>query len=76
MTLQHGYHTPGDNHVCKLLKSLYGLKQVPRNWNDKLCSSLFEFGFMQNMNDYSLFVRNKTISIIVLLVYLDDVLLT
>nr|KAJ0214264.1 hypothetical protein LSAT_V11C400184490 [Lactuca sativa] len=45
MSLSLGYHTKGDNHVFKLLKSLHGLKQAPRKWNEKLCSSLFEFGF-------------------------------
>ena len=33
MTLPQGYHTEGDTRVCKLLRSLYGLKQSPRKWN-------------------------------------------
>ena len=76
MTLPQGYHTPGNTRVCKLLKSLCGLKQAPRKWNEKLCSSLFEFGFVQSMNDYYLFVRNKGGTIVVLLVYVDDIVVT
>lgn len=45
MVQPQGYHTSGDIHVCKLLKSLYSLKQAPRKWNEWLCSALFEFGF-------------------------------
>lgn len=76
MTLPQGYFTKNDTRVCKLLKSLYGLKQAPRKWNERLCSSLFDFGFQQSVNDYSLFVKSKTDSIVVLLVYVDDIILT
>ncbi|KAL4580545.1 hypothetical protein LXL04_016743 [Taraxacum kok-saghyz] len=77
MTLPQGYHTEGDTRVCKLLRSLYGLKQAPRKWNERLCSSLYDFGFKQSLNDYSLFVRfgNKG-SVTILLVYVDDIILT
>lgn len=76
ISLPQGYHTRGDNRVCKLLKSLYGIKQAPRKWNEKLSASLYEFGFVQSINDYSLFVRNKGNSIVILVVYVDDIVLT
>ena len=76
MTLPQGYHTAGDTRVCKLLKSLYGLKQASRKWNEKLCASLFSFDFHQSINDYSLFVRNKNNTLVFLLVYVDDIILT
>lgn len=59
MTLPQGYHTHGNNRVCTLLKSLSGLKQAPQKWNEILFGVLFEFGFIQSVNDYSLFVRIK-----------------
>ena len=76
MTLPQGYHDKNDNRVCKLVKSLYGLKQAPRKWNEKLCSALFQIGFQQSSNDFSLFVRNFKDTVVILLVYVDDIILT
>lgn len=75
MYLPRGYHTSSDNIVCKLLKSLYGLKQSPRKWNERLCGDLFEFGFVQSINDYLVFVRNIGDFVVWLLVYVDDIVL-
>lgn len=67
MSFPLGYHTKGDKRVCKLLKSLYVLKHAPRKWTEKLCSFLFDFRFVQSVNEFSLFVRNVNETIVVLL---------
>lgn len=42
-------------HVCRLHKSLYGLKHAPRQWNLKLTEALVDMGFAQSHYDCSLF---------------------
>ncbi|XP_071695611.1 uncharacterized protein [Rutidosis leptorrhynchoides] len=76
MSLPQGYFNKGETKVCKLNKSLYGLKQAPRKWNEKLCNSLFENGFVQSKCDYSMFIKDKHDIFVVLLVYVDDIVIT
>ena len=63
-------------HVCKLHKSIYGLKQSPRAWFDKFSSFLLEFGFVCSIKDPSLFICNRDNNIIMLLLYVDDMAIT
>ncbi|XP_073221459.1 uncharacterized protein [Cicer arietinum] len=63
------------NLVCKLQKSLYGLKQVSRQWNFKLCSTLFDIGFIQYKSDYSLFTKRTSVGFTIILIYVDDLLI-
>lgn len=71
-----GFFNEGDNKVCLLKKSLYGLKQAPRQWNHKLSEALFEAGFEQSKNDHSLFIKTKDNTVLFLLVYVDDLVIT
>ncbi|GKA70124.1 putative RNA-directed DNA polymerase [Tanacetum coccineum] len=75
MTLPPGFDTD-KSKVCKLNKSLYGLKQAPRQWNAKLTQALTEHGFVQSKFDYSLFTKNSDNVFIILLVYVDDIVVT
>lgn len=64
------------HYVCKLDKSLYGLKQAPRAWYDKLRSYLVTMGFQRSSSDFSLFFRHKEDALTLILVYVDDILVT
>ncbi|GJZ75366.1 retrovirus-related pol polyprotein from transposon TNT 1-94, partial [Tanacetum coccineum] len=64
------------NMVYKLKKSLYVLKQAPRQWFARLSSALLDFGYTQSKTDYSLFVKKHNESFITVLVYVDDLLIT
>ena len=62
--------------VCKLKKSLYGLKQSPRCWNEKLCKHMKLLGYRESGADPCVFIRldtEKRLQIIA--VYVDDLIL-
>ncbi|KAM1025660.1 hypothetical protein ACFX2C_038786 [Malus domestica] len=63
------------NSVCRLHKSLYGLKQASRAWYDKLHGALPSLGFVGSKSDHSLFVK-KDPHLVFILVYIDDILVT
>ena len=50
----------GETQVCKLNKSIYGLKQAAKSWYEALANLLISSGFHRSRNDYCLFVRKDT----------------
>uniref|UniRef100_A0A2N9FJ85 Reverse transcriptase Ty1/copia-type domain-containing protein n=1 Tax=Fagus sylvatica TaxID=28930 RepID=A0A2N9FJ85_FAGSY len=62
--------------VCKLHKSLYGLKQAPRAWFERFTSHLLTIGFTASTADPSLFVFRNGSTLLYLLLYVDDIILT
>ena len=77
ISLPEGFSSQGETSgmVCRLVKSLYGLKQASRQWNVKLTDALVDLGFNQSSLDHSLFIKKHHTQIIVILVYVDDMLI-
>ena len=75
MTQPEGYIKSGkENLVCKLKKSLYGLKQSPRCWNKAFQEYLESIDFVQSVADPCVYVKNgETLTVIA--VYVDDLIL-
>ncbi|KAL0383331.1 UNVERIFIED_CONTAM: Retrovirus-related Pol polyprotein from transposon RE1 [Sesamum calycinum] len=71
-----GYMKQTPGQVCKLRRSLYGLKQASRQWNIELTVKLQEFGFVQCPHDHCLFLKITSTCFMALLVYVDDILLS
>lgn len=75
MRIPQGFAKEGDQRVCKLQKSLYGLRQASRNWYHKFTKALIAIGFRQSHADHSLFIYMRGVIYVSALIYVDDVLL-
>jgi hypothetical protein len=64
----------GERYVCLLKKSLYGLKQAARAWNEALTETLDKLGYRRCDSEPSLYIHKETPYLYVL-VYVDDLLL-
>ena len=62
--------------ACLLRKSLYDLKQSPRAWFGKFSQAIEEFGMQKSKSNHSVFYRNSSSGIILLVVYVDDFVIT
>uniref|UniRef100_A0A2N9GS30 Reverse transcriptase Ty1/copia-type domain-containing protein n=1 Tax=Fagus sylvatica TaxID=28930 RepID=A0A2N9GS30_FAGSY len=68
---------PGFSHkVCRLRRALYGLKQAPRAWFAKFSSTISQHGFSASSYDSALFFRRSDHGITLLLLYVDDMIIT
>ncbi|RVW89954.1 Retrovirus-related Pol polyprotein from transposon TNT 1-94 [Vitis vinifera] len=64
-----------ENLVCKLRKSLYDLKQAPRQWYKKFDNFMHRIGFKKYEADHCCYVKSFDNSYIILLLYVDDMLI-
>ena len=70
-----GYPHSG-SQVCRLRRALYGLKQAPRAWFEKFSSIVAQQDFTSSPHDTALFVRRSSAGITLILLYIDDMIIT
>ena len=65
----------GEHLVCKLKKSIYGLKQASRQWYLKFHDVISSFEFVENIMDQCIYQKVSGSKICFLILYVDDILL-
>nr|GEU36623.1 hypothetical protein [Tanacetum cinerariifolium] len=63
------------NHVCKLKRSIYGLKQASRKWNKRFDDEIKKFGFTQNRDESCVYQKASGSYVAILILYVNDILL-
>ncbi|CAL2260165.1 unnamed protein product [Prunus armeniaca] len=62
--------------VCKLRKSLYGLKKPLRVWFRRFAASMKKFGYVQSNSNHTLFLKRHKSKLTALIIYVDDIIVT
>jgi Reverse transcriptase (RNA-dependent DNA polymerase)/Retrotransposon gag protein/Integrase core domain/Chromo (CHRromatin Organisation MOdifier) domain/GAG-pre-integrase domain len=76
MTIPQGIKVSSPELVCKLNRTLYGLKQSSRMWNKKIDDYLtISQGFTKLNADYSIYIRRKDTTLAIIALYVDDLIL-
>ena len=76
MDQPEGFSMEGKSQmVCKLKKSIYGLKQASRQWYIKFNTIITSFGFKENTVDRCIYQKISGSKFIFLVLYVDDILL-
>jgi hypothetical protein len=68
-------HDDGSGRVCRLIRSLYGLKQASRIWQKRLEESLRALGFVKSQMDPSLHILQEGGKVCYLVEFVDDMCL-
>ena len=61
------------NKVCKLQRSIYGLKQESRSWNIRFNETIKEFDFSQNADEACVYKKLSGSAVVLLVLYVDDI---
>ena len=76
MDVPIGYIEMSSKMVCKLQRTLYGLKQSPRAWFGRFSLAMRKYGFQQSNCDHTLFLKRWQGKVTTLIVYVDDMIIT
>ena len=68
-------HNKYPNRVCKLVKSIYGLKQASRSWNLCFHERIKEYGLSRSPDESCVYVKASGSVVVFPVLYVDDILL-
>lgn len=74
MNQPEGFHD-GTSKVCKLNRSLYGLKQASRMWNERFHQFMEKIKFKRCQSDHCLYIRSNAGATCYILLYVDDLII-
>nr|GEU76612.1 retrotransposon protein, putative, Ty1-copia subclass [Tanacetum cinerariifolium] len=61
--------------LCKIQRSIYGLKQASRSWNKRLDEEIKKFGFAQNLDEPCVYQKASESNVTFLILYVDDIII-
>ena len=64
-----------ERKVCKLKRSIYGLKQASRQWNIKFHHAVLKDGFKMMEENHCVYLKHSNNCFVILSLYVDDILL-
>ena len=71
-----GFIEKGQEHMlCKLKRSIYGLKQASRSWNTRFDQAIKSYGFYQCPDESCVYKKCDGSVVVLLVLYVDDILL-
>ena len=70
------YGPNGEEMVCKLNKSIYGLKQSPHLWNKVADEWFKQYGLEQNKTDPCLYTKKVGNDVLIVIIYVDDIIVS
>jgi hypothetical protein len=75
MTQPKGFIDPKNaRKICKLQRSIYGLKQASQSWNLLFDEMVKEFGFIKNIEEPCVYKKVTESTVVFLVLYVDDIL--
>ncbi|GKE87946.1 zinc finger, CCHC-type containing protein [Tanacetum coccineum] len=77
MNQPQGFIMPGNkNKVCRLIKSLYGLRQAPKQWHQKFDEVVLSNGYLLNQADKCVYSKfDESSKGVIICLYVDDMLI-
>ncbi|KAM1096787.1 hypothetical protein ACFX19_014531 [Malus domestica] len=64
-----------EKKICRLVKSLYGLKQTPNQWHHKFDIAMLSNGFKINECDKCVYTKSTQEGYVIVCLYVDDMLI-